>query len=73
MNYRQQFRRRLSERYGVDTSVTDNELVKIIVYHDPSVDEKVLRDLLSRLAQKSESEAELLTLARDVDTFLKAI
>jgi hypothetical protein len=72
-HYRQQFRRKLSERYGVDTDTSDNELVKIIVYHDSTVDEKRLRDLLARLSQKNVSEAELLAVVRDVDTFLETI
>jgi hypothetical protein len=70
-HYRQQFRRKLSERYGVDTIVADTELVKIIVYHDSSVNEQTLRDLLTRLSQKNVNEAELLAVVRDVDAFLK--
>jgi hypothetical protein len=70
-HYRQQFQRKLSERYGVDTTLADTELVKIIVYHDSSVDEKRLRDLLTRLSQKNVNEAELLSVVRDIDMFLK--
>jgi hypothetical protein len=69
-HYRQQFRRKLSERYAVDPRLDDSELLKTIVYREPSIDEAQLRGLLQRLAKKSVSEAELLAVVRDVDAWL---
>jgi hypothetical protein len=72
-HYRQQFRRKLSERFGVDTAAADANLVKTAVYHEPSIDEAKLRALLTRLSQKNVSEAELLNVVRDVDAFLSSM
>ncbi len=72
-HYGQQFHRKLSERFGVDPRLDDIELVKTVIYHEPSIDEAALRDLLTRLAQKNVSEAELLNIVCAVDTFLSSL
>ena len=69
-HYRGQLRRRLSERYTVDPRLDDVELVKTIVFRDPSVDEADLRDVLARLSRKSVSEQDLVRVATDVDRWL---
>jgi hypothetical protein len=70
-HYNGQLRRRLSERYGVDPKLRSDELVKRVVYADPSVDEGTLRDLLRRLSQGNVSERELIGAAADVDAYMK--
>ena len=72
-HYQGQLRRRLSERYGVDPKLQGDELVKRVVYVDPSVDEAELRDLLTRLSRTNVSEHELISVAADVDGYLKKI
>lgn len=70
-HYNGQLRRRLSERYGVDPKLGSAELVKRVVYADPSVDEVALRDLLMRLSRADVSEHELIGAASDVDAYTK--
>lgn len=72
-HYNQQLRRRLSERYALDPKLNDVELIKTVVFHDPDVDETVLRDLLKRLSHQKISEQELITIASDVDHLLRSM
>lgn len=72
-HYNGQLRRRLSERYGVDPALPAADMVKAIVYRDPSIDETALRPLLQRLAQSKVSEHDLVQIASEVDTFLRSI
>ena len=55
-HYRDQLRRRLTERYALDPHLDDIELVKTIVFRDPTVDEAALRGLLRRLSSKQINE-----------------
>lgn len=70
-HYDEQLRRRLSERYALDPALDHNELVKAVVYHDPTVDEKKLRGLLNDLARQDVSEAALVKIASELDDFLR--
>lgn len=72
-HYEAQFRRRLSERYGVDPKLESAELVRMIVYREPAVDEAALRVLLGRLARREVSEAELVEIAADMDRMLRSM
>lgn len=72
-HYDQQLRRRLSERHALDPKLAVNELVKTVVYQDPSIDETVLRELLHRLQQSNISEAELVRTVSDMDAFLQSL
>jgi len=72
-HYNDQLRRRLSERYAVEPKLDTIEFVKTVVYHDPALDEAVLRDLMKRLSQKKVSEQELVKTASDVDEFLRSL
>jgi hypothetical protein len=71
-HYKHQLRRRLSERYALDPGLSDADLVKTIVFYDPGVDESSLRTLLKRLSQTSVSESELVSVAIEVDQFLRS-
>jgi hypothetical protein len=70
-HYRDQLRRRLSERYAVDPKMNDVELLKIVVYRDPTIDEAVLRNLLERLSRRHVNEQDLVSTAKDVDSWLR--
>jgi hypothetical protein len=70
-HYGDQLRRRLSERYAVDTRVSDDELVKMIAYRDANIDPATLRGLLGRLSQNKLSEQELLDIVIEVDNWLR--
>ncbi len=72
-HYESQLRRQVSERYALDPNLEPNEMVKAVIYHDPSVDEAEFRSLLTRLRRGNVNEAELVRTVTDVDTFLRQI
>lgn len=72
-HYESQLRRQLSKRYALDPKLENSELVKTVIYQDPSINEADLRDLLTRLRQTRLSEAELVRTVADVDLFLKQL
>jgi hypothetical protein len=72
-HYRAQLRRRLTERYAVDPKLNDAELVKTVIYHEPSLDEAELRRVLKALSNPRPSEADLVSAALDVDTWLRRL
>ncbi|MEO8611370.1 MAG: DUF4350 domain-containing protein [Chloroflexota bacterium] len=72
-HYENQLRRRLSERFALDPKLEPKQLVQVVIYHDPSIDEAAFRDLLTRLRHDHPSEAELVKTASDVDSFLKQL
>ncbi|HVO43199.1 MAG TPA: DUF4350 domain-containing protein [Aggregatilineales bacterium] len=69
----QQLRRRLSERYGVDPRLEGAELVKAVVYRDPTVDEGTLAHLLKILERPDISEHELVIISSELDHFVRTI
>jgi hypothetical protein len=72
-HYRAHMWRRVSERYAIDSHLSDDELVKTLTYRDSDLDPAVLRGLLGRLARNKVSEQELLDTVRDVDDLLRKI
>ncbi len=72
-HYESQLRRRLSERYALDPNLGNDDLVKTVIYHDPSIEESAFRNLMARLRHTNISEAELVKTVTDVDLFLKQI
>jgi hypothetical protein len=72
-HYRSQLRRRLTERYTVDPKLNDTELVKAVIYHEPSLDEAELRRVLKALSNPRPSESDLVSAALDVDTWLRRL
>jgi len=72
-HYRTQFRRRLSEYYAVDPRLEDDEMITAIAFHDPTVDEVVLRHLFDELARRGVSETGLVSAATDMDKWLKTL
>ena len=72
-HYESQLRRQLSERYALDPNLEPDEMVKTVIYNDPSIDEAALRNLLTRLRRGNVNEAELVRTVTDVDTFLRQI
>jgi hypothetical protein len=72
-HYQAQLRRRLTERYAVDPKLNDTELVKAVIYHEPSLDEAELRRVLKALSNPRPSEGDLVSAALDVDTWLRRL
>jgi hypothetical protein len=72
-HYRARLRRRLTERYAVDPKVNDNELVKAVIYHEPSLDETELRRVLKALSNPRPNETDLVSAAMDVDAWLRRL
>ncbi|MBA3872312.1 MAG: hypothetical protein H0X30_24480 [Anaerolineae bacterium] len=72
-HYESQLRRRLSERYALDPNLESGELLKTVIYRDPSINEVEFRGLLARLRRTNISEAELVRTVSDVDTFMKQL
>lgn len=72
-HYRHQLRRRLSERYTIDPHLGDVDMIKAIVFRDPSVDEAELRKTLTRLSRRNVSEQDLIGAALDVDNWLRRL
>jgi hypothetical protein len=70
-HYQSQLRRRLSERYAVDPKMNDVELLKTVVYRDPTIDEATLRSLLERLSRRQVNEQDLVSTVKDVDAWLR--
>jgi hypothetical protein len=72
-HYSGQLRRRLSERYALEPRLDNVELVRTLVFRDPTIDEAALRGLLDRLSKPQVSEQELITIVGDVDDWLRKI
>ncbi len=72
-HYRSQFRRRLSERYAVDPKLGDDEFVKALAVRDPRIDVTALRSLLRRLRQDRIGEPGLISVALEMDDWLRRL
>jgi uncharacterized protein DUF4350 len=72
-HYRDQFRRRLSERYAVDPKLADYDFAKALAARDSEIEESALRDLLRRLNQRQIGEQGLIGITSEVDDWLRSI
>lgn len=70
-HYRQQFRRQLSRRYAVPANLSADDMSRLIAERDPRVDPVELHRLLVALARPQVSEQELVTIAMQVDTWMR--
>ena len=70
-HYRQQFRRQLAQRYAVPVNLSADEMSRLIAERDPRMDQAELRDLLLALARPDVSEHDLVTIALQVDTWMR--
>jgi hypothetical protein len=69
-HYRTRLRRRLSERYSIDASLSDAQFASVAASRSPDIDEAALSGLLMRLQNPRVTESDLLTLATEVNAWL---
>ncbi len=70
-HYKSRLRRRLSERYTIDPSLRDERFAAQAAGRDGNINEDQLAALLQRLSKDNPTEAELLSAAADVQTWLQ--
>jgi hypothetical protein len=63
MQYHQQIKRKLGQRYRLDPGMDDKEYVDILAGYNTALDKEELLKLLKRLRRKDVSEAEMVHLA----------
>ena len=69
--YHQRVKRQLGKRYRLDSSLPDDEYVRILALHNPSIDKNGLSELLKKLSKKKITEAELVKLATEASEWMK--
>ncbi len=70
-HYRQQFRRLLAQRYAVRANLDADAMSRLVAERDPRVDQAELREILLALGRPEVSEHELVTIALQVDTWIR--
>jgi hypothetical protein len=65
MQYHQQLKRKLGQRYRLDPGIDDKEYVDRLAGYNPSLPKEELLSLLKRLSRKDLSEAEMVHLAAE--------
>jgi len=65
MHYHQQIKRKLGQRYRLDSGMDDREYVDLLASYNSSVDKNELLNLLKRLQRKDVSESEMVSLAAE--------
>jgi len=70
-HYHQRVKRQLGHRYRLDPTLADDEYVELLAQYNPNIDKNALQNLLSKLSQKSISEANLVTLASEAAQWIK--
>lgn len=65
MQYHQQIKRNLGQRYRLDPSLDDNQYVDLLASYNPSLKKDELLHLLKRLKRRDVSEAEMVHLAAE--------
>lgn len=62
-HYHQQLKRHLGKRYRLDPALPDVEYARVLYSYNPTIDQRELFYLLTRLSQKNVSDSELVKLA----------
>jgi hypothetical protein len=70
-HYNTQFRRRLSERFGVDPALAPAALAAQVKRIAPETDTEALQHILERLSDPKANEQTLLRAASDADDWLR--
>ena len=65
MQYHQQIKRKLGQRYRLDSSMDDKEYVDMLAGYNPALDKNELLNLLKRLKREDLSETEMIYLAAE--------
>jgi 7,8-dihydro-6-hydroxymethylpterin-pyrophosphokinase len=70
MNYHQQIKRKLGQRYRLDPGMDDEQYVNALAGYNASINKDELLDLLKRLKRKNISEAEMVRLAVEASKWI---
>ena len=70
MNYHQQIKRKLGQRYRLDPGMDDAQYVNALAGYNASINKDELLDLLKRLKRKNISEAEMVRLAVEASKWI---
>ena len=70
MNYHQQIKRKLGQRYRLDPGMDDEQYVNALTGYNASINKDELLDLLKRLKRKNISEAEMVRLAVEASKWI---
>jgi len=70
MNYHQQIKRKLGQRYRLDPGMDDEEYVNKLVEYNPAIDKNELLNLLKRLKRRDVNETEMVNLAVDASKWI---
>ncbi|MBK9924316.1 MAG: DUF4350 domain-containing protein [Anaerolineales bacterium] len=70
MNYHQQIKRKLGQRYRLDPGMDDAEYVNKLFEYNPAIDKNELLNLLKRLRRKDLNETEMVHLAGEASKWI---
>ena len=70
MNYRQQIKRKLGQRYRLDSGMDDEEYVNKLAEYNPAIDKNELLSLLKRLKRRDVNETEMVHLAGEASKWI---
>ena len=70
MNYHQQVKRKLGQRYRLDPGMDDEEYVSKLVEYNSAIDKNELLNLLKRLKRRNLSETEMVNLAGEASKWI---
>ena len=70
LQYHQQIKRKLGQRYRLDPNMDDNEYVDVLAGYNTSLDKNELLNLLKHLKQKDITEAEMVHLATEASKWI---
>jgi hypothetical protein len=70
MNYHQQIKRKLGQRYRLDPGMDDTEYVNKLFEYNPAIDKTELLNLLKRLKRRDMNETEMVNLAVEASKWI---
>jgi hypothetical protein len=70
LHYHQQLKRKLGQRYRLDTNMDDREYVDALVGYNSSLNKDELLSLLSRLKRRDLSETQMVHLAAEASKWI---
>lgn len=70
LQYHQQIKRKLGQRYRLDPNMDDQEYVDTLAGYNASLEQDALRNLLKRLKQRDISETEMVHLATEASKWI---
>jgi hypothetical protein len=70
LHYHQQLKRKLGQRYRLDSGMEDQEYANALAGYNPSLNKDELLNLLKRLQRKDVNEAEMVSLAAEASKWI---